>query len=54
MGQYFNWSAGIGFKLSSFEIDATLSQQLILEGPDMIGGTAPGFLGMLSAAYSWQ
>jgi len=54
MGQYFNWSAGIGFKLGSFEIDGTLSQQLILDGPDMVGGTAPGFLGMLSAGYSWQ
>jgi len=54
MGQLFNWSAGLGLKLRSFQIDGTLSQQLILDGPDMLGGTTPGFLGMLSATYSWQ
>ncbi len=53
MGQRFNWSAGLGLRLRAFEIDGTLSQQLILDGPDMIGGRAPGFLGMLSATYRW-
>jgi hypothetical protein len=54
MGQRFSWSAGLGLMLGSFTIDGMLRQTLLLDGPDIIGGRAPGFLGMLSATYNWQ
>ncbi|MCP4607500.1 MAG: hypothetical protein GY845_02125 [Planctomycetes bacterium] len=52
-GQRFNWSTGLGFMLDDFRIDATVSQRLYFEGPQFIGGTTPGFLSIISAAYMW-
>jgi hypothetical protein len=53
MGQGFNWATGLGLALGDFQIDATLSSQLLFDGPDWIGGRAPGMLGMISANYYW-
>ncbi|MDD5306311.1 MAG: hypothetical protein PHU25_03215 [Deltaproteobacteria bacterium] len=53
MGQRFRWSTGIGVSPKSFQIDATISDNLYFNGPQMIGGNNPGFLGMISAAYNW-
>jgi hypothetical protein len=53
MGQRFSWSSGLGVTLGSFQIDGTISQNLYFDGPNIIGGNAPGFLGMLSATYMW-
>jgi hypothetical protein len=53
MGQRFRWSTGLGLTLGGFQIDATVARNLYFEGPQFIGGGAPGFLGMLSAAYMW-
>lgn len=53
MGQRFRWSTGLGLTLGGFQIDATVAHNLYFEGPQFIGGGAPGFLGMLSAAYMW-
>jgi len=53
MGQRFRWSTGLGLTLGGFQIDATVARNLYFEGPEFIGGGAPGFLGMLSAAYMW-
>ena len=54
MGQSFGWSTGMGLSLGGFQIDGTVSNQLYFSGPDFIGGQAPGFLGMISAAYFWD
>lgn len=54
MGQSFGWSTGMGLSLGSFQIDGTVSNQLYFDGPDFIGGQAPGFLTMISAAYFWN
>ena len=51
--QRFNWSTGLGVNLDGFQIDGTVSQDLYLTGPNVIGGGTPGFLGMLSATYMW-
>lgn len=53
MGQRFRWSTGLGLTLGGFQVDATIARNLYFEGPQFIGGGAPGFLGMLSAAYMW-
>jgi len=53
MGQRFRWSTGLGLTLGGFQIDATIARNLYFEGPQFIGGGAPGFLGTLSAAYMW-
>ncbi|MBW2275846.1 MAG: hypothetical protein JRF63_00050 [Deltaproteobacteria bacterium] len=53
MGQRFRWSTGLGLTLGGFQVDATVARNLYFEGPQFIGGGAPGFLGMLSAAYMW-
>ena len=53
MGQRFNWSTGLGVALGDFEIDGTVTQAFWFDGPDVIGGQAPGFLGIISATYMW-
>ena len=53
MGQRFRWSTGLGAAIGGFQIDGTISQDLYFDGPNVIGGNAPGFLGMLSATYTW-
>jgi hypothetical protein len=49
----FRWSTGLGLTLAGFQIDATIAHNLYFDGPQLIGGGSPGFLGMLSAAYMW-
>jgi len=53
MGQRFGWSTGLGLALGDFVVDGTVSQQLYFNGPQIIGGGNPGFLGRLSVAYLW-
>lgn len=53
LGQGFYWAFGIGVAPGDFEIDATVSEQLLFDGPDFIGGEDPGLFGMLSASYTW-
>ncbi len=53
MGHRFSWSSGLGVLLGSFQLDATISQQLYFDGPNLVGGRAPGLFGIISAAYMW-
>lgn len=51
--QTFDWSLGLGFEREGFVVDAMVADALVLDGPDAVGGTAPGLFGMLSGAYRW-
>lgn len=53
MGHVFRWSAGLGAAVGDFLIDGSLSQELLFNGPALIGGGEPGFLGMISVTYLW-
>ena len=53
MGQRFGWSSGVGVALGAFQLDGTVSRQLYFNGPEILGGNDPGFLGMISATYMW-
>jgi hypothetical protein len=53
MGQQFGWSSGLGLTLGAFQLDGTIRQQLYFNGPQLLGGNDPGFLGMISATYMW-
>jgi hypothetical protein len=45
----FSWSTGAGVVSGNFEVDATISNALLTNGPSFIGGGAPGLFGGLSA-----
>lgn len=49
----FSWSTGAGVVFGSFQIDATLSQALLTQGPSFIGGGSPGLFGSLSLRYTY-
>jgi len=34
-------------------MDATIGEDFLHDGPDMIGGTGPGFMGQLAATYEF-
>jgi len=50
----FSWSLGLGYQRSGFSLDALLASDLVINGPDFLGGTAPGLFGSLSGAYQWE
>jgi hypothetical protein len=50
----FSWSTGLGVRLGGFELDATLSSAILTNGPQFIGGGAPGLFGGLSARYQFE
>jgi len=47
----FVWTTGLGAKAGNFQVDATLSNALLLNGPQFVGGGAPGLFGSMSARY---
>ncbi|MBN1772985.1 MAG: hypothetical protein JXB32_17075 [Deltaproteobacteria bacterium] len=53
LGHRFAWSTGLGLSLGRFQIDGTVSQRFYFNGPQVLGGNDPGFLGLISAAYAW-
>jgi hypothetical protein len=53
VGQRFQWATGVGVEVRGFRIDGTISQALLLSGPQFIGGGAPGLMGTVSASYAW-
>lgn len=53
LGHRFAWSTGLGLTLGRFQIDGTVTQQFYFNGPQILGGNDPGFLGLISAAYAW-
>lgn len=50
----FGWNAGLGVKVDNFRFDGSLSHGFVTGGPDFIGGTGGGFLGMASLTYSFD
>ena len=53
-GTQFSWSLGLGYERSGFSLDALLASALVLNGPDFLGGTAPGMFASLSGGYRWE
>lgn len=49
----FLWSAGVGFKVGNFELNGTLQTPFVTNGPDFLGGTAPGLFSLLNANYKF-
>lgn len=47
----FSWATGVGVRAANLEVDATISNDLLLDGPAFIGGTSPGMFGSLSIRY---
>jgi len=50
----FSWSLGLGYADSGFSLDAMLQSNFVLNGPDFVGGTAPGLFATLSGSYKWE
>jgi hypothetical protein len=50
----FSWSLGLGYDRAGFTVDALLASDLVLNGPNFVGGTAPGLFASLSGAYRWE
>ncbi|MGD8859059.1 MAG: hypothetical protein PVI30_03550 [Myxococcales bacterium] len=50
----FGWNAGLGARVGSLQFDGSVQQGFVTGGPDFIGGTAPGFLAIASATYSFD
>jgi hypothetical protein len=46
------WSAGVGAKTGKFQIDGSLQQAWLTQGPDFLGGDSALF-GVVSLAYLW-
>jgi hypothetical protein len=53
IGSGFTWSTGLGVRKGGLQVDATISNAILLNGPAFIGGGAPGLFGALSARYSY-
>lgn len=49
----FSWSTGAGLLFGAFQLDATISQALLTNGPSFIGGGSPGLFGSLSLRYTY-
>ena len=47
----FDWATGLGVRWERLEVDATVSTNLLLNGPSFIGGTSPGLFGNLTVRY---
>lgn len=47
----FTWATGAGLRVEHLEVDATISTNLLLDGPSFIGGGTPGLFGSLSVRY---
>ena len=47
----FTWATGAGVRWAHLEVDATISNALLLNGPAFIGGNAPGLFGSISIRY---
>jgi hypothetical protein len=52
-GAGFGWSTGLGVRKGGVEVDATVSNAFLLNGPSFIGGGAPGLFGSLSARFHY-
>jgi len=50
-GGTFAWNVGIGAATHGFTFDGVVSQGLVTNGPQFIGGNDPGFLAMASIGY---
>ena len=51
MGSEVSWTSGIGLLLSDFRLDGVLTQGILQDGPDLVGGTAPGLFSTVSVSY---
>jgi len=51
---YVDFRIGIGFSYMGFALDGVISRNLLTDGPDFIGGTAPGTFIGLSLSYNWD
>lgn len=50
----FGWNAGAGIKIDGFTFDGALQHGFVTNGPDFIGGGAPGFLFMANLTYDFD
>ncbi|HNX00870.1 MAG TPA: hypothetical protein PLE74_04165 [Candidatus Cloacimonadota bacterium] len=49
----FNSQVGMGMKFKNLTLDTVLNKQFLFDGPDAVGGTAPGFNSKLSLGYKF-
>jgi hypothetical protein len=49
----FDSELGLGFKFGDFVLDTVICDQFLFDGPDFIGGTAPGINTKLSLGYNF-
>ena len=47
----YEWSAGVGLKFDNFEVDGSFNAPFVTDGPNVLGGKAPGMFAMVSAQY---
>lgn len=52
--QVYSWAAGLGFQWAGFRIDGSFEAPLFTQGPNFIGGKAPGLFALVSISYQWK
>ena len=51
MGRQLAWTTGLGLRWENLHLDGRLQAALLKEGPDAVGGQAPGLFGTVSVSY---
>jgi hypothetical protein len=52
-GTDFTTNFGIGLKWDNFQMDATINEGFLHDGPYVVGGNSNGFMGQLAATYTF-
>ena len=51
--QVYSWAAGLGIIYKGFRLDGSFETPLFTQGPNFIGGKAPGLFAIISLSYAW-
>lgn len=50
----YGWNAGLGVKFKNLTLDGAISHGFVTGGPNFIGGTAPGFMSIVTLTYDFD
>ncbi len=53
MGRQLAWTTGLGLQWENLHLDGRLQAALLKEGPDAVGGQAPGLFSTVSVSYAF-
>ena len=53
IGRELAWTTGVGLEYENLQVDGRLQAALLKEGPDAVGGQAPGLFTTISVSYAF-